>query len=335
MCLAIPAQLVEVIEPGLANAEVSGVRREVSTVARPRRAGRRLGARPRRVRAAHDRRRGGGAHARPARGDRVVAPETCHTCGDVARRGARRPGRGRHGPRRGRGRPRVRRDRARGAGRAPATCSSATPGSRSGRSRLEVRRRVQGRRARPASRSRDRGARARRRERADHGGLRRAHARDRQARPRGSASGRGRVPARPGLPGLRDPDGAGRRRDLARRAPERHLHDVRRHAARPRRPRDAARGEGSRRRRPHGLLAARRAGDRAGRARAARSSSSRSASRPLRRRPPSRSCAPARPASATSPPSRTTSRSSRRCGRSSTRRARGSTPSSRPGTSRR
>ena len=35
MCLAIPAQLVEVIEPGLANAEVSGVRREVSTVLVP------------------------------------------------------------------------------------------------------------------------------------------------------------------------------------------------------------------------------------------------------------------------------------------------------------
>ena len=35
MCLAIPAQLVEVIEPGLANAEVSGVRREFSTVLVP------------------------------------------------------------------------------------------------------------------------------------------------------------------------------------------------------------------------------------------------------------------------------------------------------------
>jgi hydrogenase expression/formation protein HypC len=35
MCLAIPAQLVEVIGPGLANAEVSGVRREVSTVLVP------------------------------------------------------------------------------------------------------------------------------------------------------------------------------------------------------------------------------------------------------------------------------------------------------------
>ena len=35
MCLGIPAQLVEVIEPGLAKAEVSGVRREVSTALLP------------------------------------------------------------------------------------------------------------------------------------------------------------------------------------------------------------------------------------------------------------------------------------------------------------
>jgi hydrogenase expression/formation protein HypC len=32
MCLGIPAQLVAVGEPGLATAEVSGVRREVSTL---------------------------------------------------------------------------------------------------------------------------------------------------------------------------------------------------------------------------------------------------------------------------------------------------------------
>ena len=31
MCLGIPAQLVELLEPGLAKAEVSGVRRDVST----------------------------------------------------------------------------------------------------------------------------------------------------------------------------------------------------------------------------------------------------------------------------------------------------------------
>ena len=35
MCLGIPAQLVEMIEPGLAKAEVSGVRREVSTALVP------------------------------------------------------------------------------------------------------------------------------------------------------------------------------------------------------------------------------------------------------------------------------------------------------------
>jgi hydrogenase expression/formation protein HypC len=35
MCLAIPAQLVEVLEPGLAQAEVSGVRRKISTALLP------------------------------------------------------------------------------------------------------------------------------------------------------------------------------------------------------------------------------------------------------------------------------------------------------------
>jgi hydrogenase expression/formation protein HypC len=35
MCLGIPAQLVEVVGPGLAKAEVSGVRREVSTALVP------------------------------------------------------------------------------------------------------------------------------------------------------------------------------------------------------------------------------------------------------------------------------------------------------------
>ena len=66
----------------------------------------------------------------------------------------------------------------------------------------------------------------------------------------------------PGLPGLRDPDGPGRRRDRARRAPRGRLHDVRGHAARPREPGLAARGEGARSRCPDGLLAARRAGAR-------------------------------------------------------------------------
>ena len=35
MCLGIPAQVVELLEPGVAKAEVSGVRREVSTVLVP------------------------------------------------------------------------------------------------------------------------------------------------------------------------------------------------------------------------------------------------------------------------------------------------------------
>ena len=35
MCLGIPAQLVELVEPGIAKAEVSGVRRNVSTALVP------------------------------------------------------------------------------------------------------------------------------------------------------------------------------------------------------------------------------------------------------------------------------------------------------------
>jgi hydrogenase expression/formation protein HypC len=35
MCLAIPARVVGIVEPGLATAEVSGVRREVSTALVP------------------------------------------------------------------------------------------------------------------------------------------------------------------------------------------------------------------------------------------------------------------------------------------------------------
>ena len=35
MCLAIPAQLVEIVAPDVASAEVSGVRREVSTALLP------------------------------------------------------------------------------------------------------------------------------------------------------------------------------------------------------------------------------------------------------------------------------------------------------------
>ena len=52
---------------------------------------------------------------------------------------------------------------------------------------------------------------------ADHGGLRRPHARDLPPRARGSAPARGRARARARLPGVRDPDGPRRRRDRARR----------------------------------------------------------------------------------------------------------------------
>ncbi len=97
----------------------------------------------------------------------------------------------------------------------------------------------------------------------DHGGLRRAHALDLQVRRRRSAAAERRARARPGLPGLRDPDGARRRRHRGGAQPRGDLHLLRRHAARPRRERDAARRQGRGRGRAHGLLAARRAADRA------------------------------------------------------------------------
>ena len=105
-------------------------------------------------------------------------------------------------------------------------------------------------------------------------GDRRPAARERRAGPR------------PRLPGLRDPDGPGRRR--ASRSPasdERDLHLLRRHDARPRLRADVPRREGGRRRHPDGLLAARRPADRQGEPRPRRSSSSRSASRRPRPRP--------------------------------------------------
>ena len=63
----------------------------------------------------------------------------------------------------------------------------------------------------------------------------------------------------PGLPGVRDPDGPGRRRHRGRRDARRDLHVVRRHDARARRQREPARGQGAGRRRALRLLAARRA----------------------------------------------------------------------------
>ena len=66
----------------------------------------------------------------------------------------------------------------------------------------------------------------------------------------------------PGLPGLRDPDGPPRRRHRHRPQARGDLHLLRRHDARPRVGRHAARGQGRGRRHPHGLLAAGRAADR-------------------------------------------------------------------------
>ena len=92
----------------------------------------------------------------------------------------------------------------------------------------------------------------------------------------------------PGCPVLRDPDGPRRRRHRDRPRAGRHLHGVRRHAARARRQRDDARRQGGRA--PTSASSTRRStrcGSRA-RTRTARSSSSRSASRRPRRRRRSR-----------------------------------------------
>ena len=68
---------------------------------------------------------------------------------------------------------------------------------------------------------------------------------------------------RPGLSGLRHPDGPGRRRDRGGDAAGRRLHLLRRHDARAGERRNAARREGRGRGHPHGLLAARRPSHRA------------------------------------------------------------------------
>ena len=96
-----------------------------------------------------------------------------------------------------------------------------------------------------------------------HGSVRRAHALDLQVRRRRPAAAQRRARARARLPGLRDPHGARRRRHRGRARARGDLHVLRRHAARPRRARNAARRQGRGRRRAHGLLAARRAADRA------------------------------------------------------------------------
>ena len=68
------------------------------------------------------------------------------------------------------------------------------------------------------------------------GGVRRPHPLDLQVRRRRPAAGERRARARPGLPGVRDPDGTRRRRDRDRPRAGRDLHLLRRHDARARAP---------------------------------------------------------------------------------------------------
>ncbi|CAA9242978.1 MAG: [NiFe] hydrogenase metallocenter assembly protein HypD, partial [uncultured Actinomycetospora sp.] len=96
-----------------------------------------------------------------------------------------------------------------------------------------------------------------------HGGLRRAHAHDLQARPRGPPARVGAARARTRVPGLRAPDGTGGRRDRDRAGTRRDHDRVRRHDARARRRRVVLRRQGRRGRHPDGLLAAGRIEDRA------------------------------------------------------------------------
>ena len=201
------------------------------------------------------------------------------------------------------------------------------------RSPREVRRRVPGRRAGPGARGRDPGRGRPRAPLQGDGGLRRAHALDLQVRDRRPAARQRRARARTGLSGLRDPDGSRRRRDRGRPQRRRDLHLLRRHAARPRLGVHAARRQGEGRRHPDGLLAARRAADRARepgpRGRVLRD-------RLRDHRPVDRADAEARQGRGDHELLRacaTTSRSCRRCARCSSRPTCGSTASSAPATS--
>ena len=143
-----------------------------------------------------------------------------------------------------------------------------------------------------------------------------------------------RAGARPGLPGVRDPDGPGRRRHRGRGDARRDLHVVRRHDARARRQREPARGEGAGRRRALRLLAARRAAHR-GREPGPRGGVLRRRVRDDRALDRAHAAPGARARRRrTSACSATTSRSSRRSRRSSSRPTCGSTGSSGPGTCR-
>ena len=147
--------------------------------------------------------------------------------------------------------------------RATSCWSTPAPRSRVRRARWrhddEVHGRVPRRGARPGARREDP-----RRRRAGpplqgDGGLRRPHPLDLQVRDRRPAPRERRAGPRPGLPGLRDPDGPRRRRDRDGDRERHHLHLLRRHDARAGLGEDAHRRQGRRRRHPDGLLAARRA----------------------------------------------------------------------------
>ena len=138
----------------------------------------------------------------------------------------------------------------------------------------------------------DHRARRRRPLQAD-GGVRRAHAHDLPARDRAHPPGDRRVGARTGLPGLRHPDGSGRRRDRRRQDTWCRVHVVRRHGPCPGQQRQPPAGQGRGCRRALRVLTARRVADRDRDRPTARSCSSPSGSRRPRRRPRSRCSRPA------------------------------------------
>ena len=255
MCLAIPGQIIEVVDEAnrLARVDVAGVRRNVNigllddgdggvgpgdwvlihvgfAISQGRRGG---GARDARAARADGRRLRAGARGAEGERDRVSS-----------RRRARIAARPLHHLRRRRrpdavvGSTRAaawplcadddgrahRRSRSRWWRRSRrATRCWSTPASRSparrGRPR-EVRRRVPRRRARPRAGRRDPRRRRARPPLQGDGGVRRPHPLDLQVRGRRPAAGQRRAGPRPGLPGLRDPDGPGGRRHRPRaRAP--------------------------------------------------------------------------------------------------------------------
>ena len=146
----------------------------------------------------------------------------------------------------------------------PLNTSSYTPARRSGGGRRAdaVRRRVPGSRARSRAGRRDPLARRTGSSLQGDGGVRRPHPLHLQVRGRRPPAGQRGAGARPGVPGVRYPDGAGGRRHRHRPRARGHLHLLRRHDARA-----GSRGQpvgcqGRGRRRADGLLAARRAAHR-------------------------------------------------------------------------